>query len=82
MHFCVRKLVSSRKIGGVKKINNSLNFRARLEILNGDHHGQCKITPIQNLHPSLKTEGVIDFFDTENPYFPYCIKGYKLPIEN
>jgi hypothetical protein len=30
----------------------------------------------------MKTEGVIEFFDGENPYFPYCTKGDKLPIEN
>ena len=81
-HICVQKLVLSRKISSVQRINNSFNFKARLEILKWEYHGQCKSTPFQNLHPSLKTEGVIDFLNTKNPYFSYSTKGDKLPIAN
>ena len=53
-----------------------------LEILKQEYMCQCESPLFQYHQPSLKTEGVIDFLNTENPYFPYCTKGDKLPIEN
>jgi hypothetical protein len=44
------------------KINSSFNFQDRLEIFKWDTFTLSMILPFQNLQPSLKIDGVIDFY--------------------
>ena len=74
--------VLSRKVGGVQTFYNCFNFEAMTDFFKWDYPGICKSVPFKNLHPCLKTEGVIEFVDTENPYFPYCTNEDMLTIEN